>query len=63
MDPRQHGPLDPPLIGLEKLTYLAAAAIRECLPAIGSVPPAEIPLLLGVAEPERPGDWANLTTC
>jgi 3-oxoacyl-[acyl-carrier-protein] synthase-1 len=53
-------PLDPPRRGLEKLEVMAAAAIRECLMAAGRVKPERVPLLLCVAEPERPGRLADL---
>ena len=53
-------PLDPPSRGLEKMERMAASAIAECLPAIGSVPPTEIPLLLCVAEESRSGRMDGL---
>jgi 3-oxoacyl-[acyl-carrier-protein] synthase-1 len=52
--------LDPPLRGRKKLIHLAASAIFECLPALGKTPPSEVPLLLCVAEPDRPGRFAGL---
>lgn len=48
-------PLDPPLRGRAKLIEFAASVIAECLPALGSVSPTEVPLILCVAEPTRPG--------
>ena len=53
-------PLGRPLRGLHKLVEMAAPAIDECL---ADIPPAawpDIPLLLCVAEPERPGRPAGL---
>ena len=47
-------PLDPPVRGREKIVRMAAAAIGECL-AAAEVAAAEIPLLLCVAEEDRPG--------
>lgn len=48
-------PLDPPSRGREKLVRMAASAIGECLAALSDVSSEEIPLLLCVAEKERPG--------
>ena len=48
-------PLEPPWRGRAKLAHLAASAIRECLSFAGSVRPEAIPLLLCIAEKERPG--------
>ena len=53
-------PLEQPWRGLPKLVHMAVPAIRECLAHIGSVRPEEIPLLLGVAEKERPGRLEGL---
>jgi len=53
-------PLEPPWRGLDKLAHLAAPAIRECLSFAGGVQPETIPLLLCVAEKERPGRLAGL---
>ena len=53
-------PLDRPWRGIEKLSKMAAMAIRE---AVQSVPRSEwdmLPLILCVAEPERPGRVASL---
>jgi 3-oxoacyl-[acyl-carrier-protein] synthase-1 len=47
-------------IGLGKLAELVAPAIHECLLAARPVPPDEIPLLVGVAAPDRPCRWDNL---
>ena len=54
--------LDPPWRGLKKLEVMATAAIRECLAASGDIKPDRIPLLLCVAEPERPGRLSGLDT-
>jgi 3-oxoacyl-[acyl-carrier-protein] synthase I len=53
-------PLEQPWRGLPKLVRMAAPAIRECLAQIGSARPEMIPLLLCVAEKERPGRLAGL---
>ncbi len=53
-------PLEQPWRGLPKLVHMAAPAIRECLAHIGNVKPEMIPLLLCVAEKERPGRLAGL---
>jgi 3-oxoacyl-[acyl-carrier-protein] synthase-1 len=47
--------LEEPWRGLPKLVHMVVPAIRECLAQIGSVKPDQIPLLLCVAEKERPG--------
>ena len=41
-------------VGIGKLADLATPAILECFTAAQPVPPEEIPVLLGVASPERP---------
>src|SRR5215472_17385113 len=48
-------PFEQPWRGLPKLVRMAAAAIRECLAHVDNVKPEMIPLLLCVAENERPG--------
>jgi len=48
-------PLDGPWRGRTRLAHLVAPAIRECLNDTRGVKPASIPLLLCVAEPDRPG--------
>jgi 3-oxoacyl-[acyl-carrier-protein] synthase-1 len=53
-------PLDSPVRGRSKLIFMVASAIRECLELIQGVRPKEIPLLLCVAEPERPGRFEGL---
>lgn len=40
--------------GIEKLADLVAPAIRECLVAAEPVSPDQIPIILGVAPPDRP---------
>jgi 3-oxoacyl-[acyl-carrier-protein] synthase I len=53
-------PLERPWRGLPKLIHMVVPAIRECLAHIGSVRPDQIPLLLCVAEKERPGRLEGL---
>ena len=53
-------PLEQPWRGLPKLVHMVVPAIRECLAHIGSVRPDQIPLLLCVAEKERPGRLEGL---
>jgi len=53
-------PLEQPWRGLPKLVHMAAPAIQECLAQIGNARPEMIPLLLCVAEKERPGRLAGL---
>lgn len=54
-------PLKQPWRGRAKLVKMLAAAIRECLANSEiRVDPAKTPLLLGVAEAERPGRLAGL---
>ena len=53
-------PLDPPLRGRTKHVRLAASAIEECLPALQDVPTDQVPLLLCIAEKERPGRISGL---
>jgi 3-oxoacyl-[acyl-carrier-protein] synthase-1 len=48
-------PLEQPWRGLAKLVHMVVPAIKECLAHIGSVRTEDIPLLLCVAEKERPG--------
>jgi 3-oxoacyl-[acyl-carrier-protein] synthase-1 len=47
-------------VGLGKLADLAAPAILECFQAAKPVPAANIPVLLGVAPPDRPFRFAEL---
>ncbi len=53
-------PLEQPWRGLPKLLHLVVPAIRECLAHAGNVAPGQIPLLLCVAEEERPGRLQGL---
>ncbi len=53
-------PLEQPWRGLPKLVHMVVPAIRECLAHIGTVRPDQIPLLLCVAEKERPGRLEGL---
>jgi 3-oxoacyl-[acyl-carrier-protein] synthase-1 len=48
-------PLERPWRGLPKLVQMVVPAIRECLSHAGNVGAASIPMLLCVAERERPG--------
>lgn len=53
-------PLDSPWRGRAKLVHLVAPAIRECLDAIDPVDTEKIPLLLCVAEKDRPGRFSGI---
>ncbi|MBK8167228.1 MAG: hypothetical protein IPK64_14905 [bacterium] len=53
-------PMPEPLRGVAKLRRMAAAAIAECLEAANAGVLARYPLLLCVAEPERPGRFSDL---
>src|SRR2546430_7939889 len=53
-------PLEQPWRGLPKLVHMVMPAIKECLAQTGQVKPAEIPLLLCVAEKERSGRLEGL---
>src|SRR5512134_3474808 len=56
-----HGvPLEKPWRGLPKLAKMAALAIDECLAAVEKEERQNIPLLLCVAERERPGRLEGL---
>ena len=46
--------------GREKLLRMVVPAIQECLGRIGNIPAGQVPLLLCVAEPDRPGRFADL---
>lgn len=48
--------------GLGKVVDLAAPPIDECLYAAQFEKPENIPILLGVAAPDRPGRWEGLDT-
>src|SRR6266511_2999428 len=53
-------PLEQPWRGLPKLVHMIVPAIRECLALAGNVTSEMIPLLLCVAEKERPGRLEGL---
>ncbi|HJZ89873.1 MAG TPA: hypothetical protein VKE40_03305 [Gemmataceae bacterium] len=53
-------PLEKPWRGVAKLARMVAPAIRECLTAAAKAQTASIPLLLCVAEKERPGRLADI---
>ena len=55
-------PIEEPRRGLARLAHVVAGPIRECLDLIPEPARGEIPLLLGVAEPGRPGRFAGLDT-
>lgn len=54
--------LEHPWRGREKLVRMATRAILEALQAAPGVDPGEVPLLLCVAEPQRPGRLDGLDT-
>jgi 3-oxoacyl-[acyl-carrier-protein] synthase-1 len=53
-------PLEEPWRGIPKLARLLAGPLRECLDLIPEVPPESIPVLLCVAEEDRPGRLEDL---
>jgi len=53
-------PLEQPWRGLPKLVHMVVPAIRECLSQVKDATPEMIPLLLCVAEKERPGRLERL---
>jgi 3-oxoacyl-[acyl-carrier-protein] synthase-1 len=53
-------PLDSPWRGLERLAQSCAMAIAECLADVPRADWARIPVLLNLAEPERPGRLPGL---
>ncbi|MCR9295068.1 MAG: hypothetical protein NXI32_20310 [bacterium] len=53
-------PLDPPSRGRSKLVRMAALAISECLPGLGATPVEQVPLVVSLAEAERPGRFQGL---
>jgi 3-oxoacyl-[acyl-carrier-protein] synthase-1 len=53
-------PLEHPWRGLSKLVHMAVPAIRECLAQTGGAKTETIPLLLCVAEEQRPGRLQGL---
>ncbi|MBI5255974.1 MAG: hypothetical protein HY855_05710 [Burkholderiales bacterium] len=46
--------------GTGKLADLVAPAIQECLASVPPAQAAQVPLLIGVAHPDRPGRFADL---
>ena len=54
-------PLEQPWRGQTKLVKMLAGPLRECLDLIPEVPPREIPLLLNLAERDRPGRLDGLS--
>jgi 3-oxoacyl-[acyl-carrier-protein] synthase-1 len=52
--------LEEPWRGVPKLARMAARAIAECLAAAAPAAPDRVPVLLAVAEPERPGRAEDL---
>ena len=55
-------PLDPPRRGRARLAALLAGPLRECFAACPDVAPDTIPVLLCLAEKDRPGRLAGLET-
>jgi len=53
-------PLDPPIRGRAKLVRMAAMAVEECLGAIPAIKPEDVPLILALAETDRPGRFDGL---
>jgi 3-oxoacyl-[acyl-carrier-protein] synthase-1 len=53
-------PLEEPWRGLPRLAHLLVGPIRECLDAEGNPDPAGVPLLLVIAEKDRPGRLEGL---
>jgi 3-oxoacyl-[acyl-carrier-protein] synthase I len=54
--------LEHPLRGLKKLVHMVAQAIKQCLAQAANVKPETIPLLLCVAEKDRPGRLQGIDT-
>ena len=54
-------PLEQPWRGQTKLVKMLAGPLRECLDLLPGVPPREIPLLLNLAERDRPGRLDGLS--
>ena len=52
--------LPQPWRGITKLAKMAAAAIAECCKSVPGVGPSTVPLLMCIAEPERPGRFDAL---
>ena len=55
--------LEHPWRGTKRLAKIAAPAIAECFRASADQTAERIPVLLGVAEPERPGRLRRPATC
>lgn len=53
-------PLEEPWRGREKLLRMAALAMGECLEALDEIGSHEVPLLLSIAEEDRPGRLTGL---
>src|SRR3954451_9259500 len=53
-------PLDEPWRGLAKLARLLAGPLKECLDQVPDMPPEQVPILLCLAEPDRPGRLEGL---
>lgn len=53
-------PLDPPARGRARLKALLAGPLQECFAALGDVKPDDVPVLLCVAEMDRPGRLAGV---
>src|ERR1700757_140577 len=53
-------PLMPPVRGLQRLAQLVAGPIRESLAAVSGLLVEDVPILLGVAETNRPGRFADI---
>lgn len=53
-------PLEQPWRGIAKLARLLAGPLRECLDLMPDVPPESIPVLMCVAEEDRPGRLEGL---
>lgn len=54
-------PLEQPWRGQAKLAKLLAGALKECLDLVPDVAPTDVPLLLCLAEPDRPGRLDGLS--
>jgi 3-oxoacyl-[acyl-carrier-protein] synthase-1 len=52
-------PLDPPKRGRARLQALLEGPLRECYAALGDVDPKDVPVLLCLAEADRPGRLAG----
>ena len=55
-------PLDPPKRGRARLQALLEGPLRECFAALGDTDPKDVPVLLCVAEADRPGRLAGVDT-